>query len=84
MKGYAFVYGVDGFGADTAPALEQGVYLDFNKAFNHFCELNRPLWQKNYYNADNFNNVRDVCQYLYENCDEPPLGMYLMIDVEIR
>jgi hypothetical protein len=40
MTGYAFVYGVDGFGADTAPALEEGVYLDFDKAFEHLVKLN--------------------------------------------
>lgn len=41
MKGYTFVYGVDGFGADVAPAYEEGCYLDFEKAFNHLKELNK-------------------------------------------
>lgn len=40
MKGYVFVYGIDGFGADTAPAHEIGVYLDFDKAFKKLVELN--------------------------------------------
>ena len=40
MIGYAFVYGVDGFGADTAPALEEGVYLNFDEAFKHLVKLN--------------------------------------------
>lgn len=40
MKGYVFTYGVDGFGADTAPAHEIGVYLDFDKAFKKLVELN--------------------------------------------
>lgn len=38
--GYVFTYGVDGFGADVAPAHEEGVYLDYDKAFNHLVELN--------------------------------------------
>lgn len=41
MKGYVFIYGVDGFGEDIAPAHEEGVYLDYDKAFNHLCELNK-------------------------------------------
>ena len=40
MKGYVFTYGVDGFGADTAPAYEEGCYLNFDKAFAHLVELN--------------------------------------------
>lgn len=40
MTGWVFTYGVDGFGMDTAPAHEQGVYLDFDKAFKRLCELN--------------------------------------------
>lgn len=40
MKGYIFTYGVDGFGADTAPAFEEGCFLNFDKAFVHLVELN--------------------------------------------
>lgn len=40
MKGYVFTYGVDGFGADTAPAYEEGCFLNFEKAFAHLVELN--------------------------------------------
>lgn len=40
MKGYIFTYGVDGFGADVAPANEEGCYLNFEKAFAHLVELN--------------------------------------------
>ena len=40
MKGYVFTYGVDGFGADVAPAHELGVYLNFEKAFAKLIELN--------------------------------------------
>lgn len=46
MTGYAFVYGVDGFGADTAPALEKGVYLDFDKAFKRLVKLNHKAIKK--------------------------------------
>lgn len=40
MIGYVFIYGVDGFGEDTAPAYEEGCYLNFDKAFAHLIELN--------------------------------------------
>lgn len=49
MKGYVFTYGVDGFGADTAPAFEEGCYLNFEKAFAHLVELNHNLMSKNPY-----------------------------------
>ena len=39
-KGWVFVYGVDGFGEDIAPAHEEGCYTNFNKAFEHLMELN--------------------------------------------
>lgn len=45
MKGYVFTYGVDGFGADVAPAYEEGCYLDYDKAFAHLCELNERALQ---------------------------------------
>ncbi len=41
--GWVFIYGVDGFGADTAPAHEEGVYLNFDKAFKRLCELNEEV-----------------------------------------
>ena len=45
MKGYVFTFGVDGFGADVAPAYEEGCYLDYDKAFAHLCELNERAIQ---------------------------------------
>ena len=38
---YVFTYGVDGFGADTAPAYEAGIYLDYDKAFSKWMELEK-------------------------------------------
>ena len=49
MTGYVFIYGVDGFGADTAPAHENGCYLNFKKAFNRLVELNHEKIKKNDY-----------------------------------
>jgi len=50
MKGYVFTYGVDGFGADIAPAHEFGVYLDFEKAFAKLIKLNhKPLKKRNFF-----------------------------------
>lgn len=46
MKGYVFTYGVDGFGADVAPAHEIGVYLDFEKAFAKLVELNHEAMKE--------------------------------------
>ena len=43
MIGYMFVYGVDGFGADVMPAEEEGVYLNFDRAFAHQCKLNAEV-----------------------------------------
>ena len=43
MTGYTFVYGVDGFGADVDPAYEEGIYLDYNKAYNHLKELTTQI-----------------------------------------
>lgn len=54
MKGYVFTYGVDGFGADTAPAHEIGVYLDFDKAFEKLIELNHKEIQDNIANGRAF------------------------------
>lgn len=48
MKGYVFTYGVDGFGADVAPAHEIGVYLDFEKAFAKLVELNHKAVKKGF------------------------------------
>lgn len=57
MKGWVFTYGVDGFGADIAPAHEVGVYLNFEKAFDKLCELNdkvedRPSFYEDGYGED--------------------------------
>lgn len=41
MKVYTFVRGVDGFGADIAPAYWEGAYLDYDKAYDHLCNLNK-------------------------------------------
>lgn len=43
MTGWVFTYGVDGFGADIAPAHEEGIYLNFDKAFKRLCELNKEM-----------------------------------------
>lgn len=49
MKGYVFTFGVDGFGADVAPAYEEGCYLDYDKAFAHLCELNERVIQGSFH-----------------------------------
>lgn len=50
MKGYVFTYGVDGFGADVAPAYEEGCYTNFSKAFAHLIELNHDnIYTREFY-----------------------------------
>ena len=46
MTGYIFTFGVDGFGMDTAPAIEEGCYLNFNEAFKHLMKLNHEEYLK--------------------------------------
>ena len=48
MEGWIFTFGVDGFGADVAPAYEEGVYLNFDKAFKRLCELNSKMLNSNH------------------------------------
>ena len=92
MIGYVFVYGVDGFGADTAPAHEEGVYLDYNKAFNHLVKLNKECMEHHprdfYTNRDEYNgkllkNIKDICELIISEYEEPPYGFYSMEEIEI-
>ena len=41
MKIYGFYFGVDGFGADVAPAFEEGFYTDLDVACQKCAELNK-------------------------------------------
>lgn len=89
---YAFVEGVDGFGADVAPAYEEGIYLDFDKAWKKFVELTQKALDKNDYfesydeNDDykELTDANDIAKNLYENFDEPCIGWYLLVKVEIK
>ena len=47
IKAWALVYGVDGFGADIAPALEEGVFLSKEQAVEHCIKLNLDLLKDN-------------------------------------
>ena len=49
MEGWIFTFGVDGFGADAAPAYEEGVYLNFEKAFKKLCELNSKVKRPSFF-----------------------------------
>ena len=44
---WALVYGVDGFGADTAPALEEGIFLNRETALEHCIQLNLEQFKEN-------------------------------------
>ncbi|MDV3429614.1 MAG: hypothetical protein LIR50_21805 [Bacillota bacterium] len=82
MTGYVFTYRVGGFGADIAPAHEEGVYLNYESAFNHLCALNAPLIKDNYYDLSYNGDVKEICKDIIKNVD-PPLGMYSMEEIEI-
>ena len=41
MKGYTFVYGLGYFGGNISPAYEEGIYLNKEKAWEHFKELTK-------------------------------------------
>jgi hypothetical protein len=79
MTGWAFTYGVDGFGQDVAPANEEGIYLSFNKAFARLCELNEKAVKGTYWENE---NMRKFCE---KNCinENPPIGLYAIEEVEI-
>lgn len=95
MVGFTFVYGVDGFGADVAPAYEEGFYLDFNKAFKKQMELNKNIFEEEgefeyyTYNRDTKEEEYHIIEELDETCkkintyDEPPIGWYQLVKVEI-
>ena len=96
--GYTFTYGVDGFGMDTAPAYEEGVYLDFSKAWAHFVNLTAQMLEAHGGKFETWNWSKDpefgeeliltkaaeVAKYLWENYEQPPLDWYLLVEVEIR
>ena len=82
MTGYVFTYGVDGFGADIAPAHEEGVYLSYESAFNHLCELNAPL-KDNYHGPDFNGDIKKICKHILKY-EYPPLWMYSMEEIEIH
>lgn len=79
MTGWIFTYGVDGFGADVAPAHEEGVYLNRNKAFKRLCELNKNEIKNTY---DENRNVEKFCKKYCINQD-PLIGLYAIEEIEI-
>lgn len=46
MVGYIFTYGVDGLGVDESPVLEEGCYLNYQKALDRLIELNKDCLDK--------------------------------------
>lgn len=91
MVGYAFCYGVDGFGADIAPALEEGIYTDLEKAFSHLIKLNHEMFSSGKYINCNCRwnktmseeEINKTLIYGTDFEDEPPYGMFAMYKVNI-
>jgi len=77
MTGYAFILGVDGFGADNEPAYEEGIYLDYDKAFAHLKELNRKIM------VDYSEDEIDALCHQQVNERWPEFNTYSMVEVEI-
>lgn len=67
QKAWALVYGVDGFGADIAPALEEGIFLNKETALNHCIKLNLEQLKEN--NIDLYENGWGVDSYDEESED---------------
>lgn len=93
MTGYVFTYGVDGFGADIAPAHEEGVYLDYNKAFQHLCELNNESHEEREYTfyepgyaEDRYPETNIILKRAEEEKDwdayEEELNKHIITDIE--
>lgn len=95
MVGFTFVYGVDGFGADVAPAYEEGFYLDFNKAFKKQMDLNKDIFEEEggfeycIYDKPTDEVECYTIKKLDEACirlntyNEPPIGWYQLVKIEI-
>ena len=49
MKGYAFTYGVDGFGNDIIPMFKEGIFLNYDEAYNRFKDLTQSALDSNTY-----------------------------------
>lgn len=87
MKIYGFYYGVDGFGADTAPAFEEGFYTDLDVACEKCAKLNSDIdpsyfeeWKEYSYLA-----TPEGCKkaYLEQTFSDPPISFYIVADSEL-
>lgn len=91
MKGYTFIRGVDGFGEDITPAYEEGVYLNYEKAYEKLKKLTKECVENDkYYGFKEKDYSKSVfLKKLNEKIDEiqkyeiPPINYYKMVEVEI-
>lgn len=83
MKVYGFTFGVDGFGADEAPAFEERVYINRKKAFAHLMELNKDNFKGWKEESCYKKNLEQFCK---EYCIEqgPLLNFYSMYEIEVK
>lgn len=77
MKGYVFNYGVDGFGADVAPAHSVGCYLDYNKALEKCKKLNQREYDSSPWVKQDY-SLEEICLR-----DEPFIGFYSIEEINI-
>ena len=82
-KVWALVFGVDGFGADTAPALEEGIFLNKEEALEHCIKLNLEQLKENECDIYEGKNDRKVAKKLALQ-EEPYYGFYCIQETFIR
>ena len=82
MIGYVFTWGVEGFETDVAPAVEEGCYLNFEKAFQHLVEINKDWIDEDFLKNSSSKTVEDYCKKYCINTD-PYIGTYAMNKIEI-
>lgn len=81
MRGYAFIYGVDGFGADVAPALEEGIFLNYEEAFQKQLKLNDMWYDEEGYKT--FGSIEEACVAINNDVGDPPFDAYRIEPVKI-
>lgn len=86
MKGYAFVFG-ERYG--VGPAYEEGVYLDYNKAFAHLVELNAAqltVFESPVVDDDDrqITDPEELSRYIVEEEEHPPISFYSIGEIEIH
>ena len=89
MKGYTFGFRMRGSGLVISPAYEEGIYLNYDKAFARLVELNAA--QLTVFGSpildDDDNPITDpeeLSRYIVEEEEDPPISFYSIVEIEIH